>query len=80
MEGVAEKQGARSPVCIVISSSPMHALPKLFPFIGRGGRKTAYPFAQIESQIFQKSRVDLGGEPTFQSSLLWRPGAIRASR
>lgn len=43
MEGVAEKQGARSPVCIVISNSPVHSLPELFPFIGRGRRKNGVP-------------------------------------
>nr|DAG29156.1 MAG TPA: hypothetical protein [Caudoviricetes sp.] len=63
MGGGSGKQAARFPVCIVISSSPMYSLPELFPLIGRGGRKTTYPFAQIESQIFQKSCVDLGGEP-----------------
>ena len=35
MEGVAEKQGARSLVCIVISSSPMYRLSELFPLISR---------------------------------------------
>nr|DAG46704.1 MAG TPA: hypothetical protein [Caudoviricetes sp.] len=54
-EGVAEKQGARSLVCIVISSFPMYRLSELFPLIPRwGSRKTRTPLIETRSEIFQK--------------------------